>query len=393
MLALLCFLYLKIPLPPPRSVIVHILHDNTLTADNRDKFSYIAGMYNQTVKFYNVEKLCADRIAEFQRSVSNREKFEILTIASMYRLLIVDIILQNKIIYIDSDVIVNLDIKKLWQIDLGDKILAAVSEQESSQLISKNYLPLCIDGFVNGEDYFNAGILVMNLQQLRNESANINRGLKIVAENPRYDNLDQDILNYCFSTRYLKLPVNFNKFVVHSRRVGDYSTENRICHYISTSLGRGVNMNLDDAFNRLWFKYFAKTPWFNEETIGHIYEGTRQMYIEQKNFATQISALISGKTRAFFVEPNQIEAVRQIFYVKPEEEIIAAESPESLQRVANSLAARDKVFFILIGNYFAVAQPLIQAGFVEGRDFLNGALFLSDAHGVPFNSYSLIKLL
>ncbi len=28
---------------PPRSVTVHILHDDTLTADNRDKFSYLAG--------------------------------------------------------------------------------------------------------------------------------------------------------------------------------------------------------------------------------------------------------------------------------------------------------------------------------------------------------------
>ena len=47
---------------PPRSTTVHILHDNTLTTDNRDKFIYIAGQYNQLVKFYNVEELCVDKI-------------------------------------------------------------------------------------------------------------------------------------------------------------------------------------------------------------------------------------------------------------------------------------------------------------------------------------------
>ena len=41
------------------NVTVHILHDNTLTNDNREKFSYVAGRYGQRVKFYNVEKLCA----------------------------------------------------------------------------------------------------------------------------------------------------------------------------------------------------------------------------------------------------------------------------------------------------------------------------------------------
>lgn len=43
-------------------ITVHILHDNTLTQDNHDKFIYLAGQYGQLVKFYNVNELCADRI-------------------------------------------------------------------------------------------------------------------------------------------------------------------------------------------------------------------------------------------------------------------------------------------------------------------------------------------
>ena len=34
-------------------VTIHILHDNTLTNDNRDKFNCLAGRYGQHVKFYN----------------------------------------------------------------------------------------------------------------------------------------------------------------------------------------------------------------------------------------------------------------------------------------------------------------------------------------------------
>ena len=42
---------------PPRSITVHLLHDNTLTLDNYEKFVYLTGQYNQIIKFYNVEKL------------------------------------------------------------------------------------------------------------------------------------------------------------------------------------------------------------------------------------------------------------------------------------------------------------------------------------------------
>ena len=51
-------------------VTVHILHDNTLTQDNRDKFIYLAGRYNQHVKFYNAEELCADKINFIKSNLS-----------------------------------------------------------------------------------------------------------------------------------------------------------------------------------------------------------------------------------------------------------------------------------------------------------------------------------
>ena len=52
------------------------------------------------------------------------------TVGALYRLFVPQVLPNtvNKIIYLDSDLIVNLDIKELWQIELDDKILAAVPE-------------------------------------------------------------------------------------------------------------------------------------------------------------------------------------------------------------------------------------------------------------------------
>lgn len=384
-------------LPPPPSVIVHILHDNTLTPENRDKFNYIAGRYNQQVKFYNVEILCADRISKIKKLFSDLEN-SIYNVATFYRLFCADVLdLEiEKIIYLDSDTVVNLDIKKLWQIELNDKILAAVSEKESSDIPNGNYIALCKDNVISYDKYFNTGVLLINLKLLRTEISVINEGIKFIAQNAQYTYHDQDVLNYCFSERRLKLPVDFNKFVVHSRRLGDYRTDNRICHYISTSLGIGVTLDMKDFFSKLWLKYFMKTPFFNEDTIGNLYGGMQQLYIQQKNFARQVSALISGKTRSFFVPPNSLEAVKQIFYVQPNEEIILADSPASLQTLINSMQKfkGKKIYFLLLPNEFSQVQEiLIRAGFSPSKDFLNVMEFLSDAEGVPLNSYSLLKLL
>ena len=373
-----------------RAVTVHILHDNTLSADNRDKFSYIAGMYSQTVKFYNVEKLCADRIAEFRAVIGSVEQ-SVFSLATMYRFLTTELFYEvtNKIIYLDSDTIINLDIQELWQIELGDKPFAAVTEFDNG--VPKTWMPICMEGVVKYEDNFNVGVMLMNLNLLHEQTETIKKGIGFIAENPKFPYFDQDALNYCFSKIYLKLPLKFNHTVRYFRWNNEKIIKKEIYHYNAHVL----ELNISDESNRLFWKYFAKTPWFNEDALGHLYEGFRKIYIEQKNFATQISALVSGKTRAFFVQPNMVDAARQIFYVKPEEEIIAADSPESLQKLIDAMkkSGGAKVFFVLVGNYLAAAQPLVQAGFVEGKDFLNAMLFLSDAHGVPLNSYSLVKLL
>ena len=95
-------------------VTAHILHDDTLTDDNQDKFSYLAGQYNQQIKFYNVEKICADKIERIRQMMSSAAMFSRFTIGAVYRILAADLLPKDidNTIYLDSDIIVNLDIKE-----------------------------------------------------------------------------------------------------------------------------------------------------------------------------------------------------------------------------------------------------------------------------------------
>ena len=154
-----------------------------------------------------------------------------------------------------------------------------------------------------------------------------------------------------------------------------------------------MNTYFRDNFNRSWFSYFEKTPWFNENVIAQFDEEYRKLNAELKNFAVQISALISGKSRAFFTAAQNIEVLKKIFLVRDDEQIISLVNQESFQTLIKSMAESrgKKVFFILFEQYNKLRDDLKKAGFVEGQDFINATKFLSDANGVQLNTCNLIR--
>ena len=199
-----------------QDITIHILHDNTLTADNRDKLVYLAGKYNQQIKFYNVESFAMEKFIDIKNIFPNISNSP-FTLGTMYRLIIAEIISYEvkKIIYLDcGDTVVNCDIADLWNIDIKNYPCAAVPEVSNGNIPNK-FLPLSINGVIANDDYFNAGVMVFNLEYLRNNNFS---QLKNFAEFPQeYKNFmilfDQDLLNLHFSKKYLKLPQKYNAFV------------------------------------------------------------------------------------------------------------------------------------------------------------------------------------
>ena len=381
---------------PPPSITVHIFHANNFTQENRDRFNYLAGRYNQQIKFYNVEKLIPDIVDKLNHSFTPeaRQRYPLMAYVRMLpgQILPKDI---HKIIYMDSDTIVNLDIKELWQIELGDKPLAAFDVLLKLRA-SVSIPPIVKDGIVKFEDYFNdGGSIIMNLDRLREEHEKIMDGVRVITEK-KYFYIDQDILNYCFSKDYIRLPKKFNFFVSLQPRFSNTSIEKNILHYVAQD--RSLGMDVRDKYNRLWFSYFMKTPWFNEDTIGNLYNGVKELYAElyagQKNLIRMASAAMSGKSRAFVTAPQNVDALKKIFYVQEGEEILLADSPNWFEKLVNDMknSIGNKIYFMLMGEiYPQLRTVLMQLGFVEWRDFINGEIFLPNDNDLNFNSYKLIE--
>ena len=373
------------------SITVHILHDNTLTDDNRDRFSYLAGRCGQFVKFYNVETRCADKLAAIKNRFPKIDKAR-FNYAAFYKFLIPQVLSQDisKAIYLETNTLVNLDINMLWNVELGEKVLGvvpAIAIGNDIHVQSK----LVTDHFVKAEDYFDCSVMLMNLNLLCKKEETIAAGMNFVSEKNYRSFLDTAVLNYCFALETLKLSAQANQFVRWARR-----NREPLMRKIYTYTADSLQLETADLFNLLWLEYYSATPWLDAEALGRLFEGFRRIYAQlndrMKTSMRSTSAIVSGKKRAFFTMPQNVQVIKKLFTVRDDEEIITAGKPDSIQILIDAMkrSAGTTVFFIVIPKFrFDV---LTKAGFAFGKDFVNGIEYLSELNKLPvINSNQLIK--
>ncbi len=239
-------------------VTIHILHDETLTELNRQRFEKLAAIYDQKIEFYDVE--LDEKIGDFMKKHTQHSP------AALYRLCMGDLLPLSidKVIYLDADTIVNLDIKSLWNEIGSEDFFGAVVDAgiATEGWDSYKQFPVITKGFVNREDYFNSGVWVVNLDKLR-AIENFSRQIleTLYNDTASFPGPDQCTLNYFYSKQYKKLPGKYNVQLVMERRKGLRHVGEGIYHYIVHSL----NARLNDEFDRLFWHYFVKTPWFDEK--------------------------------------------------------------------------------------------------------------------------------
>lgn len=149
------------------------------------------------------------------------------SIVTYYRLFIASLFPQyDKIIYLDCDLVVLKDISRLYATELGDNILGAVPDQyvsttEAFMLYAENAIG------VDARTYFNAGVLLISLEQFRRNRIE-SKFIELITEHD-FDLLDPDqaYLNYlCYGKVHI-LPSGWNKSPTGTPCEGDKS----IVHY------------------------------------------------------------------------------------------------------------------------------------------------------------------
>ncbi|GIP60573.1 glycosyltransferase [Paenibacillus woosongensis] len=225
-------------------VNVHILHDESLTEENKLRIKQLVSHYNHTVNFYSV--VFPPDLAEV---VEGAQSVNTWTRGSMYRLLLPFLPNIGKVIYLDCDVLVNLDIQELWNIDLNGYYLAAARDPGVAGL-TDILLPLGL----NPDNYFNSGVIVFGLDNIRHNPEWYDKMKDFLREHPSTTLPDQDILNHVFGSNYLQLGGEFNTFSFSNP---DQDFNHKIVHFA------GETKWWDPASPgyALYEEYLNLTPW------------------------------------------------------------------------------------------------------------------------------------
>lgn len=129
--------------------------------------------------------------------------------ATYYRLILPEILPDNanSLLYLDADTIINGDISKIFGLKFdGDTYLYACDHlfKPDQKIHLRNF------GLSEYDDYFNAGVLFIDLKKWRDED--ISEKLMKLADE-RYEDIlwwDQDVLNVFFHKKWEKLHTKYN---------------------------------------------------------------------------------------------------------------------------------------------------------------------------------------
>ena len=203
-----------------------------------------------------------------------------------------------------NSLIVEGDLTYLWNLELGERSVAAVangSDRSQSDL------------GVESKDYFNAGVLVIDLEAWRKQS--FSKKLLAYANSHRQvlEYLDQDTLNGCLRGEWLRLPPKWNamprvfapdhaKRVIHETGYSLTEVEEAryypaIIHYASQRRRKPwMYRSFHPLAYRYWF-YLQYTPWAHyrapDKNVISFFQRLkrRKQRVQQKEVREQILAV------------------------------------------------------------------------------------------------------
>lgn len=167
----------------------------------------------------------------------------------------------EKVLYLDADILVLDDLGPLWEMDLQDAVLGAVLDAFDPELKRD---PAAHRGVPRVADYFNAGVLLIDLVRWRQDGI-AGRALDYLRQHPQSPFSDQDALNVACDGRWHPLPARWNFQGHRSHRITDIAPGERpgIVHFVSgvkpwKADAGSVNAGFYDGFRSR--TRFARTP-------------------------------------------------------------------------------------------------------------------------------------
>lgn len=198
-----------------------------------------------------------------------------ISLATYFRLLIPKLLPQScrKVLFLDSDIVVVGDIYELYSTPLEGAAIAAVHGGFPPEKVRQNL------NFSSRDPYFNAGVLLINLDEWRRIDLS-EQGIELIKNRPeKLITWDQDVLNFLLRRKWKRLNPKWNAQQNLTDKPDDHLLElgythdelegirkNRIItHFIGPGKPWTVWFQHEDKLK--YYKYLKKTPFSIREVL------------------------------------------------------------------------------------------------------------------------------
>lgn len=231
------------------NIIIYIIEDG-ITNNNKRKLINSVNPEIIQVEWINIQQAIPPHI----QLPLDRSTYPL----NIYAKLFIPYLIPKEIsraIFLDVDMILLNDISKLWEIDLQGKIIGAVQDHYIKYIEAwdgiKNYKEL---GFTNGKKYFNAGLLVIDVEKWR--LFNIEQQvLTSIANNIKFANFPEQYgLNVALYDKWFEIDPLWNFFASY-----DHESPYNI-HFIGRKPIYSSYIN-NKKFQQIFYEYLYKTAW------------------------------------------------------------------------------------------------------------------------------------
>ena len=227
----------------PSDLSFHILNCG-LSEASREKIIDIGKEEGVSISVYNIS---ADLLSGFPESGH-------LSLATYGRLFIADILPSDikRAIYLDCDLVCLADLSELYNYNLQGKTLGAVRDVKSEAILRIYFYP-------GLESYFNAGVLLIDMEKLRQFDLPVKAGSFIEKYRHKLSTSDQDVLNCLFKDDWLEINRCFNLDMKHYSAFRLPAADTVILHYSDRI--KPWNYLYCGRNQRYYFQYRAISPW------------------------------------------------------------------------------------------------------------------------------------
>lgn len=190
--------------------------DGGITDDSKRKFTQsLQSVPSKQVTIHWIHP----RSARLEEICAKQQTVNQFPLSNYYRLILPELLPESvqKLIYLDADTIVLNDLSQLWSMDTGKFDFMAVQEPETPHLIgcfqtwNAHVKDINLEdyGIVPEHQYCNAGLMLVNLQQCR-ENGLMEDCLQLLNRYP-FSFADQDALNIIGAGRWGNLDPRWNQ--------------------------------------------------------------------------------------------------------------------------------------------------------------------------------------